>query len=111
MRGEPREVWKERVGRWVRGGLTAEEFAQEEGVRPATLRHWKWQLRADGRGRREGRRREAKFVEIVTPQRTERGEGEGFEVQLGNGTRVRIPQLFDGDGLRRLLEILEGRGE
>jgi transposase-like protein len=95
----------------VRGGLTAEEFAQEEGVRPATLRHWKWQLRADGRGRREGRRREAKFVEIVTPQRTERGEGEGFEVQLGNGTRVRIPQLFDGDGLRRLLEILEGRGE
>ena len=83
MRGEPREVWKERVGRWVRGGLTAEEFAQEEGVRPATLRHWKWQLRADGRGRREGRRREAKFVEIVTPQRTERGEGEGFEVQPG----------------------------
>jgi len=111
MRGEPQAVWRERVGRWVRGGLTAEEFAQQEGIRAATLRHWKWRLGADGRSRREGRRREARFVEIVGPQRAERADGEGFEVQLGNGTRVRIPQRFDVDGLRRLLEILEGRDD
>jgi len=99
------------VGRWVRGGLTAEEFAQREGIRTATLRHWKWQLGADGRDRREGRRREARFVEIVAPQRAERADGEGFEVQLGNGMRVRIPRRFDGEELRRLVEILEGRGD
>lgn len=99
------------MGRWVRSGLTAEEFAQQEGVRAATLRHWRWQLGTGGRDRRGDRRREAKFVEVVAPQRTERADGEGFEVQLGNGTRVRIPGRFDGDELRRLLEILEGRGE
>jgi len=104
-------VWRERVGRWVRGGLTAEEFAQQEGIRAATLRHWKWQLGADGRDRREGRRREARFVEIVAPQRAERADGEGFEVQLGNGMRVRIPRRFDGEELRCLVAILEGRGD
>jgi hypothetical protein len=38
-------------------------------------------------------------------------DGERFEVELGNGTRVRIPQHFDGDGLRLLLKTLEGRDE
>jgi hypothetical protein len=111
MRGEPREVWRERVGRWVRGGLTAEEFARAEGIRAATLRHWKWQLGAEGYKAREGRLREPRCVEIVAPRRMESTDGERFEVELGNGTRVRIPQHFDGDGLRLLLKTLEGRDE
>jgi transposase len=99
------------VGRWVRGGLTAEEFARAEGVRARTLRHWRWQLGTGRRDRGVARVREPKFVEIVAPHKAERADGEGFEVELGNGMRLRIPRRFDGEELRRLLEILEGRGD
>jgi hypothetical protein len=95
----------------VRGGLTAEEFARSEGVRATTLRHWSWQLGTGRRDRGVARGREPKFVEVVAPHRAERADGEGFEVELGNGMRVRIPRGFDGDGLRRLLGILEGRDD
>lgn len=98
------------MGRWVRSGLTAEEFAQREGIRAATLRHWRWQLGTCRGDRGVARGREPKFVEIVVPHGAAGADGEGFEVALGNGTRVRIPQRFDGDGLRRLLEILGERG-
>lgn len=108
MRGEPRAVWQDRVEHWRRSGLTAEEFARTEGIQAATLRHWKWQLAAQGSGRREARGHRGGFVELVVPGPRERDDG--FEVMLADGIRVRVPSAFDGEALGRLLSILEERG-
>ncbi|MHB8420109.1 MAG: IS66 family insertion sequence element accessory protein TnpA, partial [Myxococcales bacterium] len=47
MGRERREVWRKRVERWARSGLTAEEFSRETGVRVGTLRFWKWRFGAE----------------------------------------------------------------
>jgi transposase len=104
MGRETRAVWRERVRRWGESGLTAAEFARYEGVREATLRHWRWQLGA-GR-RRQSRESRARFVEIV-PARAAGISEEGFEVMLESGTRVRVPAVFDGDALAKLLSALQ----
>ena len=41
----PKAWWREALARWKRSGLTAEEFAELEGVRAGTLRWWSSQLR------------------------------------------------------------------
>ncbi len=40
-------MWRERVSRWRRSGLTADEFAaQEKGFQASTLRYWSSRLRS-----------------------------------------------------------------
>lgn len=102
-----REEWTDRVRRWRRSGLTAEEFANSIGVRVGTLTHWAWQLG------HELRTRQAK----VTPPPLRMasvmewvGGGAGserFELVLGNGRRLHIPARFEADALKRLLAVVE----
>jgi transposase len=102
-----RKQWSRLVRRWRRSGRTARQFAASAGVNPATLSHWAWRL-----GREEKLQEThaapqavaASFLELV-------GASPGdsrFELELGNGRRLRIPEGFDAGALKRLLEVVEG---
>lgn len=106
--GSRRAEWAERVRRWRRSGQTAQEFAESIGVKPGTLTHWAWQL---GRERRKRRRSgpqplaaPARFVEVIAGA----VEGERFELEFGNGRRLRIPSSFEAGALERLVRVVEG---
>ncbi len=106
-----RAEWTERVGQWRRSGLTAKAFARSAGVNAGSLTHWAWRLRRDAR--RAGAAAQATgvppasaFVEIAAVG----GVEACFELELGNGRRLRIPASFDAAALGRLLTVLEARG-
>lgn len=107
-----RVEWQKRVGRWKESGLTAEEFAAELGIKPGTLRFWKYSL---DKQKREGARRRGgetslptaeSFIE-VRPAVT--AAHRSFELELGGGRRLLIPAEFDAAALERLLTLLEKR--
>lgn len=110
-----RQEWAERVDRWRRSGLTARRFAASIGVNAATLSHWAWRLKREGRDRhhRTLRPHEAAawidastFVELVPS----RGDERRFEIELVDGRRVRVPANFEAPALSRLLAVLGGTG-
>lgn len=109
MRGT-REVWSRRVERWKRSGLTSTAFAAREGLVPSTLRLWKSKLVhesvAAGTALAVVPEQPVQFVEISGPAFAG-GDGR-FEVELAS-CRVRFAPSFDGDALRRLLDVLEAR--
>lgn len=107
-------VWKERPARWREGGKTIEEFAERAGVKPSSLKWWRWRL--------EGAQGKAPtsvvpdpgttFVEVdtgATARTSALAAAEGrFEVLLGNGRLVRVPVDFDDRELARVLFVAEG---
>jgi transposase-like protein len=106
-----RAEWARRVARWVASGLTGAEFAAREGVKEATLRHWKWQLARDGR-LLDGMNEKPRFLEVVgsfEPARPAPDDDAALELLLDGGRRLRIPRGFDEATLRRLLAVLEER--
>jgi hypothetical protein len=132
MKREGREVWRERVTRWVASGLNAQEFAAHAGIRASTLENWKYRLRAEQRHRTDGpHAEEPRFIEVAVPSVATAGltsisrrgaaatsavardalvGGEVVvEVILRDGLRVRAPVWCDSTALRRLVTALEGR--
>jgi transposase len=106
-----REEWAERVRRWRRSGLTAKEFARSVGINSGTLTYWACRLGHERRARDGGSLRSgvwwpapaAGFVELIAGS----GSDPRFELELGNGRRVRIPGSFEPAALQRLLGVLE----
>jgi len=105
------------VERWRRSGLTADRFAEEEGVNARTLAFWKWRLKREGAApvaTRSARRTEERvaFVELVAPRGAlSSGETRStpIEVVLPIGYRVRVAGGFERGTLVELLDILEAR--
>lgn len=102
-----RAEWAKRVAGWSESGATAAEYAERIGVKEATLRHWKWQLGADHR-RGGSAHQPPPFVDVTAAVLSARADA-AFELVLTDGRRLRIPSSFDGDALRRILAVLEGR--
>lgn len=105
MRRASRREWAKRIAKWAGSGLTGAEFAAQIGVKEATLRHWKWELKRAERARAVDAAK-LSFVEIAQVASV---APEPFELILRDGRSLRIPSSFDGTALRRLLEQLEGR--
>jgi hypothetical protein len=114
--GATRDRWAALVKRWQRSGQTARAFAASAGVKAGTLSYWAWRLKREGNGsgkRSVCRRRrnssapahQASFVELIVDRLEERR----FELDLGDGRRLRIPSEFDADALGRLLVVLGDR--
>src|SRR5262245_24243354 len=113
MARESRDVWAKRVERWKDSGLTAAEFATENGINPRTLTFWKWHLGKsagldEGPTKRAPARRD--FVEVVAPMATvaatPEAAAEPLEIVLAGGLRIRVPVRFDETSLRRVIVTL-----
>jgi transposase len=119
-----KDEWAKRVERWQDSGLSSGEFAAETGINPRSLMYWKWRLKkesrdaggADGapppssRGPRQPRRRgpvDAEAVPLPLVELKAAATDGRFELELGNGRRVRVPSEFEPAALQRLLTILE----
>jgi hypothetical protein len=119
-----REEWAKRVERWRDSGLSCAEFAAELGVNARTLTYWKWMLGKEARGEkrvwpsrpaRHARAPRATATEPPSSPPVLKGLVEvqaaprdgRFELELGNGRRLRVPASFDAAELRRLLGALE----
>ena len=108
MAGEraSRDEWRKRVDRWTDSGLTAKEFAGETGINAGTLQFWKYKLRKLGPKKR--RSPTASILSSIVEVRSAVAPPESrFEIELGNGRRLRVPAAFDASALKALLAILE----
>ena len=120
MKRTSRDEWNKRVVRWQASGLTAEEFAAELGIKAGTLRHWKWQLGWEARGkpprasakrptssvrrRRRAPKETVKFSELLIPQAEPPSP---IEIVV-DGSVVRVGPQFDEGVLRRVLAVVKG---
>ncbi|HEV3094606.1 MAG TPA: hypothetical protein VGY30_08855 [Solirubrobacteraceae bacterium] len=103
-----REEWQKRVERWKDSGLTAKEFAAETGVNVGTLQCWKYKLTRLGSERRRRPSAPASIVSSIVEVRPAAEAAEDrYEIELGNGRRLRVPAVFDAGALKTLLAILE----
>jgi hypothetical protein len=108
----PREGWIERVERWRDSGLGAKEFAEQAGVDSDRLRHWKWRLAKEGVGAKTGSAESSAvsaplaFVELTPTPLPNHRDDEGIEILAPSGFRVRVPQRFDAETLRRVLAVV-----
>lgn len=116
MARETRAAWARRVERWRRSGLTADRFAEQEGVNARTLAFWKWRLKRDGAAQvvtNFGSMAEKRvaFVEVIAPRAASSGEtrSTAIEVVLPTGYRVRVAGSFERSTLVELLDVLEAR--
>lgn len=107
-----REQWAGWVRGWARSGLTAAEYAEEEGIHPGTLTHWKWKL---GREAREPREQPANGAESTTflevaPATMWWQANQRIEIVVGELV-VRVPDEFETSTLRQVLDAIAGEEE
>jgi hypothetical protein len=103
------EEWQKRVERWRESGLSADQFAAELGINAGTLRFWQYKL---GKAKRmeTGAERPTKNATPAVPTFVEVRSGNNdarFELELGNGWRIRVPAGFDPKALEQLLAVLD----
>ena len=109
-----RKFWTKVIDNFEAGGSGErhQEFADRHGVECDTFRRWLYLLRAERRGRRWRSRRiatpaPALALPLVEVQPT-RVADERLEVELRDGTRIRVPARFEAETLQQLLAILAG---
>lgn len=104
-----REEWRRVLVRFRRSRMSLRAFAAFHGMNWRTLQHWKYVLGkeggSDGVTAGDGGDK-LPFVEVRPATATADGR---FEVEIGQGRRVRVPASFDAGALTRLLGVLEGR--
>lgn len=105
--------------RWARSGIPIAQFARREGIAQKTMYRWRRRLGIGDdrvvRGRpsivAEDRRpvgTQSLFTEVTASLQQAPRAVNTFEVILGDGTAVRVPEHFDPDSLRILLTTLRG---
>jgi hypothetical protein len=104
------DEWRRRVERWKDSGLTAKEFAAETGINAGTLQFWQYKLKGGGRPIRRPKPKPSdpilsSLIEVRAPAGAIGDQR--FEIELGNGRRVREAAGFEPEALRALLAVLE----
>ena len=118
-RADRRAEMRVLLERWERSGLALSRFADSKGIERKTLYRWRRRLGVGGDRLRRGRRATSRgvdgdgrlqpaaiFTEVSSALRTAGSSLARFEVVLGDGTTVRIPEHFDPGSLRILIETL-----
>ena len=85
------QEWTRRIREQARSGQSASEWCREQGVSDKAFYYWKKRLKTEvtpGTG----------FVKV--------GNKEPLELVLREGITIRIPEGFDGEALRRIVEVL-----
>lgn len=102
--------WQRRVDRWKDSGLTAKEFATETGINAGTLQFWKYKLKKAEPSTPRRRRKDVTnsiVASIVEIRPTVLAGDPRFEIELGNGRRLRVPVAYESSALKGLLALLE----
>lgn len=104
-----RDEWRKRVDRWKDSGLTAKEFAAETGINAGTLQFWSYKLkRGETRpARRRTTSNASAIVSSIVEVRSAAAVETRFEIEFGNGRRLRVPGVYESSALKALLAILE----
>lgn len=103
-RGELASWYGSILERQAASGLSVTEFADQAGVSPWTLYDWRRRLSSSVAA--EATTAPAKLIEVTVTQ--PEPTAAGMVVRLGDGRRsIVVPSAFDGDELRRLVEVLE----
>ena len=90
-----RATWAERIARWERSGLSRAVFARREGVKVSALSWWRWELGRKAASPVAAFVPSLSFVEVRAVPAPALPV-ERFEVALGNGRVVLVPQGFSG---------------
>lgn len=103
--------WREAEARavirsWQRSGEPLCGFARGYGLKPRRIARWVSQL--DGAAATEVRFHPIRLVDSEQGRQAASGR-EAIEVVLENGRRVRVPEGFTAEGLRRVLTVVEDR--
>jgi transposase len=106
-----RDVWEQRVERWRKSGLSAEDFAARDGIKPRQLVWWRWKLSASPPRLAAPAPVQFLPVRIVDVPVRPRGAAVALEIALPNGRVVRVPEGFDPAMLARVLRIASSEGE
>jgi transposase-like protein len=87
-------TWQKHLAAQERSGKSVSGYCREHGIDPKRLYYWQRKHKGAAAGRVE-------FVEIKKP-----GRG-NFELRVRDGAILIIPEQFEPEQLRRLLEALE----
>jgi len=115
-KAKTRAIWEKRIARWQQSKMSAEEYAPLEGVRPSSLKWWRWRLGGEARRATmpvpaKRRARKAAFIEVSEAGPALKAAAQTslrFEVVLRNGRVVRVPSGFGDGELARVLAVAEG---
>ena len=102
------EYWRRIIEEWTGSGLTQSEFCRQRELSLPSFSWWKWEL-----ARRERESEQPMFLPVRVVGSADgiepalwRDSGD-FEVTLQQGYRIRVPEYFDPEALRRLIKALE----
>ena len=120
------EYWRGQHEAWQRSGLTQAAFCEEHALSLAAFRWWRWKLKREGSEHKtpaapseKSLRMRLVPVRVVDPETSSPPRlscsasiqaPSSFDVLLGSGTCLRVPQDFDAEALSRLLRTLEAVG-
>jgi hypothetical protein len=100
-RRHSRSEYERLLARREREGWTYEELAQRTGLNARTLAWWGWRLRRDSPTRPS-----PVFAEVVTAVEEPQA---GVAIQCRDGMRLLVERGFDGETLRRVLDLVRER--
>jgi hypothetical protein len=111
--GSAEAFWRGHVEAWQASGQSRGDYCAAQGLSRKTFGWWAWRLDRTRRSvEMEGRDGRFLAVEVAgTPVVTElptidRAADERIEIALPDGVAVRVGTGFDGEALRRVLEVL-----
>jgi hypothetical protein len=108
-----RSEWEREIARWRASGLSASEYARNQGFKEARLWWWSAQLkrRPADRDTQPSNTASLAFLPVRVRQTQPESSNSGaacIEVVLGNGRCVRVVGALDVSQLERVLAAAEG---
>ena len=101
------ELWSDRVRRWKESGLTAAEFATQEGLsRPQALSWWAHRLSRTPKARKPAAALKLVRVEPVVLESGVATREGGVAIRCGD-YHIDVRAGFDETTLRRVLAVME----
>ena len=93
--------------RFEESGLTLKAFGEREGISYTTLQYWRRKLRDASSPSRDTKKSEpVAFAPVRVIPDAAPAPRSSYEVWLSNGVSLEVPPGFDGEDLRRLVDVL-----
>jgi transposase len=102
-RSDKERFWRRMVRQWGSSGLSIRDFCDGQQISEASFYSWRRII-----ARQDAETARFVPVHVIADEQPERDAfGDGLELILAGGRRLRVGPGFDGPTLRRLLALLE----